>query len=643
THTSLGLERPVTRAPSIGITLRARRRTAEAQLAVSLKADEIREPGAASTPVRRRTVRHSRSFGNSGHSPPHEYPAFSMDAFGDSMVPATPPSTAGPYSGGMLSLPASDPRHGSRTMAARGNEQRRIRGQRRKTDSSEEPPRIQRPATAHATTTSRKVTYSQYPDFETIKDPFAKRDKIPRRSEHPFALDPAVAAKVPPVPVSPASNERGARGGGSHTEPPTPVSAPIPHLEDHAVPAASASRAPAAGAQLSVPTPQRTREYARDVPEPLQMEALDGQFPESPVTPTQQVAAAKPRNAERPPLPAAATLLLSPISPVSRARMGREAGSAMVTPQRNASRPGTIEMAALKSPARTVSGHSISPRLKIDMNQVDKLYARRSLIFENRAKRENRVQSPLAATPEGAVPTRVESLPQWPGISTVDGTAVTAKRQSYSSDYSNYDDDEDSADYIPFEQVLIPTAFKRLRAALEDPAFGVDEETYRRFKLSERWYAREERRQTDRATGGAKQDRNTAAPAAPAEIAAEDSGPYAEPAPLAIPARVRTASKQRTRHDSMLDVQQSHSDDNDHRMSGVTALATPAQTHRSTHGKGYVPPSTPQARYPESRDHGAHELQDLGARKHRDRRQKTRAVPAAAEQPSSACCGCTIM
>ncbi|KAJ1928670.1 hypothetical protein FBU59_007112 [Linderina macrospora] len=36
--------------------------------------------------------------------------------------------------------------------------------------------------------------------------------------------------------------------------------------------------------------------------------------------------------------------------------------------------------------------------------------------------------------------------------------------------------------------------FKKLCKDLEDPSFEIDEEAYRKFKLSERWYAREERK-----------------------------------------------------------------------------------------------------------------------------------------------------
>ncbi|KAJ1938260.1 hypothetical protein GGF37_004878 [Kickxella alabastrina] len=135
-------------------------------------------------------------------------------------------------------------------------------------------------------------------------------------------------------------------------------------------------------------------------------------MPESPVTPS-----ARPQGLQRPTIPSAPSL-----------------------------RP--------ESPTRAPLGtHTSSPRMCIDMNKVDTLYMRQSLIFEN-----NKHRAPLT-----------------PPIEDVDEA------------------------HIPFEQVLIPTAFKRLRAALEDPNFEIDEETYRRFKLSERWYVREERMQMEMA------------------------------------------------------------------------------------------------------------------------------------------------
>ncbi|KAJ2548407.1 hypothetical protein IWW35_004197, partial [Coemansia sp. RSA 1878] len=679
-HVELDLERPVTRSPSIGITLRTHRRTAEPLLVLSLKSAVSTDSAlGAAAPVRRRTIRHSCSFGNTEHSSALDYPPFSMDTVADSLVPMTPPSTSdiGSQNRDMLSIPATDSKYNSHTIVARSGDHRRAQMQRRKTDNVYVPSSIQRPATAHASTTARKITYSQYPDFETIKDPFAKRDKIPRRSEHPFAINTA-STDAPPMPTALVSNKQGARGGGSRNVPQTPVSAPILHAEDHAVPVFSPHASSQPETELSVPTPLRKHDkiprhappHSRRESEPLQMELLEMQFPESPVTPKQQVTANK-RSSVKPPLPPTMTMMLSPITPGSHMRPSRVPAAghdAVMIPQRKESRPANIEMMPIKSPARTISGHNISPRLQIDMNNVDKLYARRSLIFENKIKRESKVvrsasrmRSPLAATLEEEAPRRQEPLLRSQTQGTV---SKTANRQSYSSEYDE-DDDKESVHYIPFDQVLIPTAFKRLRKALEDPQFEVDEETYHRFKLSERWYAREERRQEDRSANKAAADGSKQREAAtkntlsnnvanPMLVADNDTRtpsahkrlpqPESEVELVAIPARTRTVSKQPTTHDSALDAHQGMScpDDNDYRPSDSTMRTAPS---------GYVPPATPAMRYTNSQQirddlpSDSHKLEKMHANKHhhRDRQQTVHAAPASAEQSSSACCGCTIM
>ncbi|KAJ2846555.1 hypothetical protein IWW36_004297, partial [Coemansia brasiliensis] len=711
-YAELGLERPLSRSPSIGITLRAHRRTAEPVFQVPIKSTAEDNKQRAFGVAAHNTARYSHSFGNTGHSlPPEHHLELPMNAFEDSLVPATPPSTGG-FGGrnrNMLSLPKapSDFNSHSQTVAARGGEQRRSRGQRRTTGGFDDPAKIRRPATAHASTVSRKVTYSQYPDFETIKDPFAKRDKIPRRSEHPFVLTPT---DPPPLPTAHSSNEQNPSSRGeSRTVPQTPVSAPLSHSEDHAVPEKSAKNNQSSFGEPSATVPHANgREHSpsedRAEPGPVQMESLDIQFPESPVTPTQPRPATA-HHTYRPPLPPAATTapaLLSPISPTLRHGPGRDSAAisdTMSTPQRKESRLANIEMASLKSPARTVSGHNISPRLKIDMNQVDKLYARRSLIFENKLKRESkiskdttaRVQSPLSASIDPA-PYRNDSLPR--PATRSKASPKTANRQSYSSDYVDEDDEEEdkeSEDYIPFDQVLIPTAFKRLRAALEDPLFEIDEETYHRFKLSERWYAREESRQTNR-----NKRKNAAPPAtskklstattsslqstgkseiAPGNVNARlsatshlenekqpdaDSGDTCQQSlptrseTAIIPTRTRTASKQRKVHDSGVDVfhqGMGYADNSDNRASDSTALGSPPQISRTLH-KGYVPPSNPSMHYesPQSnapeREPSSHELQVMHQTNMRsNRRQKTRDVSVGTEQrfASSNCCACIVM
>lgn len=269
--------------------------------------------------------------------------------------------------------------------------QRRAREQRRRTDGApQDTNRITRPNTAHTSSRLREpMSYSQYPDFETIKDPFAKRDKIPRKSDHPSMLNFAAAN----------STQKNRKS--------SVLPAPLlsPHMA-HSTAGAVTNR--------------------KD------------------------------------------SLLTSP-------RAGSASVSANTNPKSSIS----------PSRSRGSSGHNISPRLKIDMNKVDTLYARRSFIFEqNKQRKESRGGHQATSPLSNETPITI------PGVLSPKSTSKTNHHHDEGGDGEE--------EHIPFEQVLIPTAFKRLRNALDDPAFEVDDETYHRFKLSERWYAREEQLQVER-------------------------------------------------------------------------------------------------------------------------------------------------
>ncbi|KAJ2156561.1 hypothetical protein GGF46_005105 [Coemansia sp. RSA 552] len=538
----------------------------------------------------------------------------------------TPPNTAGARD--MLSLPASDSKYGSQTATARGNEQRRARMQRRKTEGQEELHGARRPHTSHASSTARKVTYSQYPDFETIKDPFAKRDRIPRRSEHPFTPDKLEQAPEVPALKRGASHDNGAvrssdeqHGSGLQTPVSAPLTSPQPVM-DH------------------VPTPLRKNGGGPPRPrpaEPVQMEVVDMQLPESPVTPT-QANAADMRAGQKP-----------PISPAVPFALSQNLNSRVVprTNGRQQQRPPGIEMDQIKTRSQTQSSHNISPRLQIDMNNVDTLYARRSLIFENKMKRASkiqgtaRVQSPLSADSGPSVLSRKESL----GRAQKDGSdRRPANRHSYMSEDDDDDEDKESEDYIPFEQVLIPTAFKRLRTALEDPLFEVDEETYLRFKLSERWYAREEHRQEVRRTRskpkptpGERQDQ-----IAPSLPVIDEQPAAAVGEPVAMPPRVRTASSHQSKFSHpRAAIHDSGTAD----MSVHSATSPPKETYSRAppaFNASYAPP--PQAAiHPSQRPQpGSGAFTRADAHSAQGTPMPV-ARPVQPEQRESGCCACTIM
>ncbi|KAJ2616508.1 hypothetical protein H4S08_000744 [Coemansia sp. RSA 1365] len=678
-----------------------------------------------------RVIRHSRSFSSIRRT--------SMGARNGPTMPATLPSAgvADTAVDDMPPLPSSDSKYTSQAAAARSREQRRSRMQRRRTDGSDEISAPQRPSTSRASPT-RKVTYSQYPDFETITDPFAKRDKIPRKSERPFLLN-TTAPPSDGLSKRLSGRDRGTasdvQGGGEHGGADSgngngyseSRNAPVQH---HASSAKSLGirSSYTQDAQSDVPTPLRKRDkIPRNAQQPqlqlqrtsvgllkdishsaaidstLQMEPLDMQFPESPVTPTQSVTkCASTHNTTTPLLTAS---LITPVSPEHQSNTVRRSSTtkdSQATPEHKQQQESARgETAPLSASARPFNGHNISPRLQIDMDKVDTLYARRSLLFENKMKREaNSIKSTSAGNVSQGDSSRKESTVQPPG-----NHASRAVANRYSDIPEEYDDDDDayddknSEDYISFDQVLIPTAFKRLRTALEDPTFEVDEKTYRRFKLSERWYAREERLQLERTIGNATLGKTKARGRVVNKSVANDgSRPQLllkedckisqsqapngdvkmqnthvsddlilEPIQPPVPLRMRTAnsrySKQdrHTIHDSLLGIRKNVDDRagqiGSRRVSSSFALA------QNDLSSGYVPPVAPSQTYkpdrhraqlenPREAEFSQMEIQEPVDDKYRrqndiihgrDRMTNPVHSNTRQQQQSSSCCGCTIM
>ncbi|KAJ2714493.1 hypothetical protein H4R19_001702 [Coemansia spiralis] len=510
-----------------------------------------------------------------------------MTARREALTPATPPG-APPRTSKELS--ASDSKYGRRTTSKRADG--RPRTQRRKTEGSVDLEGI----AVSRSPPQRKVTYSQYPDFETVKDPFAKRDRIPRRSDHPFELA-AVNSNQLPVSGDQSNNTRGGGGPGSHAA--VGGRGPVGAVATGTAP--RSDRAPPPGSRTGsrpLYTQQRpgqllpTAVARRAAAAPVQMEMLDMQFPESPVTPTRPVAAA--HKADKPLVPAA---LMTPVSPRAQTPSTRTGSSEALGLKQQQIDAMSIEMASLKLSARPFSNHSTSPRLEINMDHVDGLYERRSLLFETQ-KRE-------AAQP----PVRKESLWQKPDSRAGPGPVQPAT-----------DDDDNDDEAIPFDQVLIPTAFKRLRAALEDPLFVVDEDTYRRFRLSERWYAREEQLRLehtiDIATLGTTRTRGRIAdPTHEAPVAEE---PQSEP-----PQRKRTPARNPSLqllavHDSVMDVH------------GAAATESGDCAPAPSPG-AYVPPQIAESLRAPHRERSAGRL------------QRVQREPAPSPDERAACCACLVM
>ncbi|KAJ1892209.1 hypothetical protein LPJ71_007485, partial [Coemansia sp. S17] len=526
---------------------------------------DLSQAGSSPTTSVRQFMRRSQSFSGMSYSPtehqqyqeyqhhqPHQ-PQVEPTGFPTPVTPTRSHQGVGaaslhtPYgttmqSGHESAVTRSDSKYSSQTVASRSGDQRRARQQRRKTDCSDEIQSMRRPSTSHASSPPRKVAYSQYPDFESISDPFAKRDKIPQKSERPFLLD-VVAT---PTTVSPAASEpkampQAARGenergsvneDGPYTVPLEPVRS---HSQKYANIGDSAPRNtttqsnqtvaalsetgfgdPSPGlvvdAEARVPTPLKTRDKIprhtvqpapsptpsaqqradEPLPPPLRSESMNSSPSKAPVTPTKPRAATGSSASRSMGKSLLISSLVSPTSPNHPANSGnrlRAPGNGSVSRVPPPLHHVDSEMSVLSTSLRPFSDHNSSPRLQIDMDKVETLYERRSVIFElNKSKIRDRSQS-TATSPLGP---QARSPATGAGAGAGLLAMVEETEDSRDGEHAEEAEDQESEHFIPFDQVLIPTAFKRLRTALEDPAFEIDEETYRRFKLSERWYSREE-------------------------------------------------------------------------------------------------------------------------------------------------------
>ncbi|KAJ2398543.1 hypothetical protein GGI23_003187, partial [Coemansia sp. RSA 2559] len=280
-------------------------------------------------------------------------------------------------------------------------------------------------------------------------------------------------------------------------------------------------------------------------------------------------------------------------------------------------------------------------------------------------------------------------------------TANNRHNDEYDNDdIDNFEGHHEGDDYIPFDQVLIPTAFKRLRAAIDDPEFEIDEETYRRFKLSERWYAREVRAQMERTyaigTFGESKDRGRASRkdhsggdaephprVDPSDIdptvcrthrlvddTIDDMGQDIPMVPVSTPERKRTSSRRRSQRSGA-------GSSGSHRRYPVPAedvpqmpqVVSPRARHRpvranslvrkETYGRDtdsvYVPPQLQTDMRQDSLNYAAALSGQPGPSSHMRRgapihhqahaiRRSERIDPQQLpEQKSSGCCGCTIM
>ncbi|KAJ2571938.1 hypothetical protein IW140_001288 [Coemansia sp. RSA 1813] len=437
-------------------------------------------------------------------------------------IPQTPPSSGKPNDASWFKderpppMPGSDSKYSSYTVAARGSEHRRVRGQRRKTDCSDEiQASVRRPSTSHSSSpSSRKVTYSQYPDFETITDPFAKRDKIPRKSIKPLFSDAPSANESNSKPPNP-DDMSGTTSSSPTLQPPLVSQLPAEQGQLNGVPAKHAQYPNSMSIAL--------RKQQPPAAEPIQMEPLDTSLPGSPAPSMPRKAGDARSSRTGQSVVPAGTIPLSPLSQTSQPPpSARTADSYYLRNESLFPRALDVKTTEGSAMIRPFSGHHLnSPRLDIDMDKVETLYARSSVIFEkNKQRREarSRVDSAVAEPDSldftaavrnkgksglGGMASDHASSPLSRADSRAKKHATADKRRSY--EYNSVDDDiydleghHEGEDYIPFDQVLIPTAFKRLRAAIEDPNFEIDEETYRRFKLSERWYAREVHAQMER-------------------------------------------------------------------------------------------------------------------------------------------------
>ncbi|KAJ2706056.1 hypothetical protein FB645_001919 [Coemansia sp. IMI 203386] len=481
--------------------------------------------------IEHRYIRHSRSFSNIDYV--HQTEEAEMAG------PQTPVSAAGREASmqqytpnnarGRQMMPNSDSKYSSQTISARADNEKRLRAQRRKTDGSDEIQSLRRPSTSHGSSTMRKPTYSQYPDFENIKDPFAKRDKIPRKHRQPLPIgnDPDAASAADTARALDTEADKASAHASvaavDHARKDSQEGVPTPlkkrdKIPRHAVNLSQQRQQPPLPSQLISPPAT-----ARAPVETLQMEPMDSPFPDSPVTPASQMPSVRsidrsliaetlisPVSLESP--PSANNLRSQSSAPVSR-------NTNITAPVRTASlQPVNTNLAAAMTPVGTLSPRTNSPRMHIDMDKVETLYARQSMIFErNKQLRDSKMFSSSSSgssnsrsfESQAASGKAKEQPPS--GLRSMSGISEEHENDQTRGSGQNLDnnvndngnddndDDDDDDQHIPFDQVLIPTAFKRLRGLLEDPSFEIDDETYRRFKLSERWYAREERLQVEMA------------------------------------------------------------------------------------------------------------------------------------------------
>ncbi|KAJ2901121.1 hypothetical protein IWW38_000086 [Coemansia aciculifera] len=592
----------------------------------------------------------------------------------------------------------SDSKYSSQTVASRSGDQRRSRQMRRKTDCSDEIQSMRRPSTSHASSPPRKIAYSQYPDFESITDPFAKRDKIPQKSERPFLLDAAAASAT--VTRTVRSKEDDPHSALAHSRSQhrqnSESSKPLNGTAKQTIQAVAALSETSSGdhdpePQTKVPTPLKTRDKIprqtvqqraeEPQPAPLRMESMGSTPGGFLVTPTKPRPAATSTGAPR--SMGKSLLISSLVSPVSPAYPTatdnglRSSGSGTVSrmPLAQFSSDAT-EMTALSTPVRPFSGHKSSPRLKIDMDKVDTLYARRSVIFEkNKSKVRERAESTIASplSQQACLP-----------ASTAGFGLMAMVDEAKDGEYAEDTDDQEGEHHIPFDQVLIPTAFKRLRAALEDPTFEIDEETYRRFKLSERWYSREEQMQMERSfaqgTFGESKKRSRVVQKRLSEISADSSALGHGHSPIDLPTPPASAQSLHDRHNQRLEslreeesglqepavaaaperrrTRSSRRPSRRHRHHDADGLAAIPQ-QAPLPGEYAPPPMEPTyGAQPGTRMHGAaadyeqrqqQPTSDQAIRQHRNSRRHRPVAPPSipvveqAEKPSSGCCGCTIM
>ncbi|KAJ1954403.1 hypothetical protein EC988_002454, partial [Linderina pennispora] len=398
----------------------------------------------------------------------------------------------------------------------------RMRAHRRRTDGStidSETSPIQRPRTAHGPASPEFSTYSQYPDFETVTNPFAKSDKIPRK-------------RVPARPVVPQMQQQGQQGvdstinaggheGGSRSAVPTLASGLYHSTTIASVPERLAVKLQDVGASRSL---RLRKDSQENVPAPLRRHDLIPRHSEHPglfahMKPVQQpeVEPEKTNVLSATAMPGKPLVrtdsLQSSKSNGSRATAKSASTGGRQKPRRTSHSTGAVRdlgisgqasLAHSQQPGRPFSGHDLSSRIQIDMDKVEGLYQRQSQIFEKEKAQRDGSSSVSAGVgkPSSRVGVREPLQPQHPPSPISDTSSPSTVHESQQA----MGQDDISDERIPFQDVLIPMVFKKLCKDLEDPGFEIDEEAYRKFKLSERWYAREERKlrkNLDEANSGA--------------------------------------------------------------------------------------------------------------------------------------------